>query len=371
MAKTAEVIIIGGGVIGCSVAYHLALAGVKDVLVLERGTVGGEASGAAAGMLAPQCEASGPGPFLDFCLAGRSYYERLSQELRELTGLDVEYLQWGTLYLLDEEGDPAAEGRLRWQRELGLHVERLSVEEVFALEPGITKGVGGALYFPDDHHVNNVELVKALAQAACFKGARILEGQSVTGFVLDGDRVAGVKVLGGMFLGEKIVCSAGSWCGPLGAELGRRVPVEPARGQIVSVECSVPSLRHVVWGKGVYLVPRLDSRLLVGSTVEHVGFDKRVTMGGVRQLVQAALEILPPLIEGTFERAWAGLRPRSKDGLPLIGPLQGLEGMYLATGHFRNGILLGPLTGRLVAELILGRTPSFPIEAFSPARFGL
>ena len=143
MAKTADIVIIGAGVVGCSVAYHLARMGVKGILVLDRGQIGGEASGAAAGMLAPQCEATGPGPFLDLCLAARRYYERLEPELKDLTRIDIEYLDWGILYLLDEEGDEAAEGRYRWQRELGLNVERLTREEVWKLEPGLTKEIGG------------------------------------------------------------------------------------------------------------------------------------------------------------------------------------------------------------------------------------
>ena len=191
MAKTADVIVVGAGVVGCSVAYHLAQKGVKRVLVLDRGAVGGEASGAAAGMLAPQCEAAGPGPFLDFCLAARQHYEGLAPELKDLTRIDIEYLRWGILYLLDQEGDEAAEGRYRWQKELGLDVERLTADEVGRLEPGLTKEIAGALFFPGDHHVNNTELTRALAQAGRTLGVQIVEGSPVTGFVYEADRVAG------------------------------------------------------------------------------------------------------------------------------------------------------------------------------------
>lgn len=371
MAKTADIIIVGAGVVGCSVAYHLARMGVKGILVLDRGEIGGEASGAAAGMLAPQCEAGGPGPFLDFCLAARRYYERLAPELKELTRIDIEYLDWGILYLLDEEGDEAAEGRYRWQRGLGLTVERLTPEEVSKLEPGLTQEVGGALFFPDDHHVNNAELIRALAQAARSLGVRIVGGCPVTGFLYEGDKVAGIRAPDEIYTAAHVVLCTGAWSGQLGVLLGRRIPVEPARGQILYVELSEPPLRHPVWGKGGYLVPRLSGGLIVGSTVEYVGFEKSVTLDGIRRLSELALALLPGLAEQPFMRAWAGLRPHARDGLPLIGPLEGLDRLYIATGHFRNGILLGPLTGRLVSESILGEQPSFPLEAFSPKRLGL
>lgn len=371
MAKTADVIIVGAGVVGCSVAYHLARMGVKGILVLDRGQIGGEASGAAAGMLAPQCEAASPGPFLDLCLAARRYYERLEPELKELTRIDIEYLGWGILYLLDEEGDEAAEGRYRWQRELGLAVERLTPEEVSKLEPGLTKEIGGALFFPGDHHVNNTELIRALAQAARSLGVRIVEACPVTGFLYEGDKVAGIRTPDEIYTTAHIVLCSGAWSGQLGALLGRRIPVEPARGQILYAELPELPLRHPVWGKGGYLVPRLNGGLIVGSTVEYVGFEKSVTLEGIRRLSELTLSLLPGLAPQPFTRAWAGLRPHSKDGLPLIGPLTDLEGLSIATGHFRNGILLGPLTGRLVSESILGEQTSFPLEAFSPKRFGL
>src|SRR3990172_13213448 len=240
MAKTADVIIVGAGIVGCSVAYHLARRGGKGGPAPDRGTVGCEASGAAAGMLAPQCEAGGPGPFLDFCLAARRYYERLAPELKESTRIDIEYLDWGILHLLDEKGDEAAEGRYRWQRELGLTVERLTPEEVFKLEPGLTKEGGGALFFPDDHHVNNAELICALAQAARSHGVRIVEGCTVSGFLYEGDKVAGIRTPDEIYTAAHIVLCTGAWSGQLGALLGRRIPVEPARGQILYADLPEP-----------------------------------------------------------------------------------------------------------------------------------
>ena len=371
MARTADVLVVGAGIVGCSVAYHLARMGPMGVIVLDQGFVGGEASGAAAGMLAPQCEAAGPGPFLDLCLAARRYYEQLKPELEDLTRIDIEYLQWGILHLIDEEGDEGAEGRYRWQRALGLSVERLTPDEVRELEPGLTKETGGALLFPGDHHVNNAELVRALAGAAQILGVRMLEGSPVVGFIYDGHRVVGVRTPDAIYTARHVVLCTGAWSGRLGSLLGRRIPVEPARGQILYAELAEPAVRHPVWGKAGYVVPRLNGGLIVGSTVEYAGFEKTVTLDGIRRLSELALALVPGLTEQPFTRAWAGLRPHAKDGLPLIGPLEGLDGLYIATGHFRNGILLGPLTGRLVAEMIVGEPLSFSIDAFSPRRFGL
>lgn len=371
MARNAEVIVVGAGIVGSSVAYHLAQKGVKRVVVLDRGGIGGEASGAAAGMLAPQCEAAGPGPFLDFCLAARRYYEQLAPDLKDLTRIDIEYLQWGILYLLDEEGDEAAEGRFRWQTELGLDVERLTPDEVGKLEPGLTKEIGGALFFPGDHHVNNSELTRAMAEAARALGVLIVEGSPVTGFVYEGDRVAGVRTHQEIYTAAHVVLCTGAWSGQLGAPLARRIPVEPARGQMLCATLPEPPLRHAVWGKGGYLVPRLNGELIVGSTVEYVGFEKTVTLDGIRHLSELTVALLPGLAQQPLTRLWAGFRPHAKDGLPIIGPLAGLDGLSIATGHFRNGILLGPLTGRLVAERILDEPVSFSLDAFSPRRFGL
>jgi glycine oxidase len=240
VAETADVVIVGAGVVGCSVAYYLAQKGVKRVIVLDRGEVGGEASTAAAGMLAPQCEAAGPGPFLDFCLAARQHYEHLAPALKDLTGLDIEYLSWGILYLLDEAGDEAAEGRYRWQKELGLDVERLTSKEVGKLEPGLTKEIGGALFFPGDHHVNNIELIRALAHAARALGVRIFPGTPAAGFLYEGDRVAGVKTPQEIYTAGTVVLCTGAWSGQVGALLGRRIPVEPARGQILYASSRTP-----------------------------------------------------------------------------------------------------------------------------------
>mgnify|MGYP000210772323 FL=1 len=369
MARTADVVIVGGGVIGCACAYYLSGAGLRRVVVLERGEVGGEASGASAGMLVPQSEASGPGPFLDLGLFSRSLFPRLRDELRDRAGVDIEYLPWGTLLLFEEGEEEAARGRQSWQQALGLRAEVLSREEVLRLEPALRTNLGGALFLPDDHHVNNVELVRALATAARYQGATVLEHSPALALVVEGDRVIGVKTVDGPFLCGTVVLANGCWAPELTRPLGRPLPVQPARGQIVYTELPHLLLHHIVWGKGGYLVPRLNGGILAGSTVEFVGMDKRVTLEVVAQLSAMATETIPALRNAPFVRAWAGLRPHSPDDLPLVGPLPGVEGLLVAAGHFRNGILFAPLTGLLIKEMVLGERPSVDPSPLSPARF--
>ncbi|MDR5694187.1 MAG: glycine oxidase ThiO [Armatimonadota bacterium] len=369
MARTADAVIVGGGVIGCVCAYHLVCAGVRRVVVLERGEVGGEASGASAGMLVPQSEASGPGPFLDLGLFSRSLFPRLRDELRERAGVDIEYLPWGTLLIFEEGEEEAALGRQSWQKSLGLRAEVLPREEVLRLEPALRGDIGGALFLPDDHHLNNVELVRALATAARSLGATILEHTPALELLVEGDRVIGVRTPEDSFLCGTVILANGCWTPELTRPLGRPLPVQPARGQIVYTELPHFLLHHVVWGKGGYLVPRLNGGILAGSTVEFVGMDKRVTLEAVSQLSAMAFETIPALRSAPLIRAWAGLRPHSPDDLPLIGPLPGVEGLVVATGHFRNGILFAPLTGILVKEMVLGEPPSVDPSPLSPGRF--
>lgn len=370
MARAADVLIVGGGVVGLATAYALARAGVPRVLLLERGGLGREASRAAAGILAPQAEAAGPGPFLTFALAGRARYDTLAPELRERTGIDIEHRPAGTLYLGDV-ADEAARGRAAWQRALGLRVEEVSGGALRQLEPGLSEAIRGALFFPDEGTARPCALVEALAAAARDQGVGIREGVEALDFVLDGDRLLGVRTPEEIILAETLVACAGAWSGQLLARLGRRLPMEPIRGQMVRARLDRPPLERVAWGPLGYVVPRLSGEVLVGSTVEPAGFDSRPTVDGVRALTAAGVAMVPGLADAEFDQAWAGLRPRLADGLPAIGRLTDIPNLILATGHYRNGILLGPLTGELVADLILGKPLSIDLEPFSPRRFGL
>ena len=364
-----DVVVVGGGVIGCSIARELARAGARTTVV-ERDEPGAHASWAAAGMLSPQAECSRPGPFLDLLREARSLFPALARELREETGIDVGYREVGTLLVaLTGEDEREIEARCAWQAGSGLPVERLDGAEARRLEPALSPAVRWALRFPDDHQVENRQLARALWHSAARAGAAFRTGQEAVALLARGGRVEGVQLAGGERVpADRVVLAAGAWAGRL-AGLPRSLPVAPVHGQILAVHTSPPLLEHVVDSPRCYLVPRLDGRLLVGATVEETGFRKAVTPEGMLELLSGALEIAPSLARVPIVESWSGLRPGTPDDLPILGPDPGLEGLIYATGHFRNGILLAPLTGRLVSRLALGGSPSADLHAFRPDRF--
>ncbi len=321
-------------------------------------------------MLTPQAEAEGLGPFLDLCLAARKRYRTLAAELRDETGEDIEYCPWGLLYLMDPAEQEAARGRAAWQRRAGLRVEEVSRQALRGLEPALSPAIHGALLFPDEAHVRPCAVIRALAAGARQRGVQVLENVDAVDFILGQDRLRGVRTGGGeTILADVLVACAGPWTARLLDLLGRRLPVEPIRGQIVRCRFARPPLTHLVWGPLGYLVPRLNGEVLVGATMERAGFDATPTLEGVATLCEAARRMAPGLMAAPFDRAWAGLRPRLPDGLPAIGRFPDIPNLYVAAGHYRNGILLGPLTGELVADLVLEKRPSVPLDPFSPGRF--
>jgi glycine oxidase len=369
MARGTEVLIIGGGIIGVACAQALIRAGIRRVVLIERGELGRQASRAAAGMLAPQAEAESPGPFLDLCLAARARYRTLGAELRDATGEDIEYCPWGLLYLVDPAEHEAARGRAAWQRKAGLRVEEVSGQALRGLEPALSPDIQGALFFPDEAHVRPCAVLRALAADARQRGAQLLENVEVVDFILAEDRLRGVRAGGETILADVVVACAGPWTGRLLDLLGHRLPVEPVRGQIVRGRFARPPLTHLVWGPLGYLVPRLNGEVLIGATMERAGFDATPTLDGVAGLCEAARSMAPSFMAAPFDKAWAGLRPRLPDGLPAIGRFPDIPNLYVAAGHYRNGILLGPLTGELVADLVLEKRPSVSLDPFSPGRF--
>lgn len=368
MARTADLVVVGGGVVGCTVAYELAKAGLAVTLV-ERGTPGCEASSAGAGMLAPQAESSAPSPLLTLALASKALYADLALELRERTGLDIEYETGGNLHCFLDEGDEAVgRGACAWQREAGLKAELLGRGEALALEPDLSPEVRGALFLPEDHWVNNPRLVTALANAAALERVNFQTGE-VTAILRSGDRVAGVRVGDETIRAAGVVLAAGAWSGQLAATAGVTLPVQPVRGQLVCLEAIPRRHHHLLQIKDHYLVPRASGEILVGASVEWVGFAKQVTAEQIRAFLDAAIRLVPALGRVPIKATWAGFRPWAPDERPIIGPWPGLEGLVVATGHFRNGILLAPITARLVRELVVDGKPSLDLTPFLPDRF--
>jgi glycine oxidase len=362
MLETADVVIVGGGIIGCSIAYHLARAKVRTV-VIDSGQPGREASSAAGGFLAVASGSQLRGPTFELKRASLALYEPLVQGLKEQTGIDSEYLKYGLLKLVrNNEEDEQLRALYNLRREQGLAAEWLSAEDVWKLEPELTRELRGAVFFPDDPHLNNPRLTQALAVGAQKLGVEFITGRAVTGVKKEGSRVVSVSAEGEEIKGEKVVIAAGGWSGKVGKLFALDIPVEPAKGQILT--CRADFLHHLISWNDYVLVPRLNGEVLIGSTVEFVGFDKEVTLETVRNFLDRTAEVIPALVKRPLGRTWAGLRPYSATGRPILGPAPELDNVILATGHFRDGILLAPITGKLIAELITSGTPSLSLEPF-------
>ncbi|HKF42538.1 MAG TPA: glycine oxidase ThiO [Thermoanaerobaculia bacterium] len=358
----ADVAIVGGGVIGCALARELAGRGAA-VTVIERGQPGGEASGAAAGLLAPQAENLEPGPLLDLALESRDLYPRWVGELAEETRMDVGYRRCGILRcaLSGERGPFEA---FEWQRRAGLRVEPCGSAEIASRSGGAVSGeIREGLFFPDEGYVNNRLLTRALRLSGERRGVVFLSETRALRVLEAGGRCAGVETDRGAVEADKVVNAAGAWAG---FDPEFPVPVEPVRGQIVEIESPVP-LSTVLESSDVYMVPRGGS-LLLGSTAERAGFDKSVTAGAVERLLAAAERLVPSAAKAAFRGAWAGLRPGTPDGLPVLGR-ERLPGLFAAAGHFRNGILLAPVTSIVMADVLSG-VASRDLSAFSGLRFG-
>ncbi len=370
--ETADVVIVGAGVIGCALARELASARLQ-VAVVERERPGAGASGAAGGILSPQAEADGPSPLLDFGLESRSMFPGLVEELRDETGIEVPYRASGTLYVaLDREEEEQLETRYAWQTEAGLPVERFSGGRVSSLEPALSPGVRLALRFPYDHQIDNVTLTSALAASAEERGVRFITGLEVRSVLSAAGAVTGVAAGAERIEAPRVVICAGAWSSLI-ENGGMPIPSMPVRGQMVALESDEVRLDRVIYRDHAYLVPRLDGRILAGSTMELAGFDPRATVGGVRFLLDQAQTIVPALAEGKIAGIWTGFRPGTPDGLPILGPAgpRWPDGLWFATGHLRNGILLAPLTARLIAEAIVSGRTSLPLDPFLASRFAV
>jgi len=363
-----DVLIIGGGIMGTSAAWELARHGAK-CLVLERSVPGAEASSAAAGILGAQAEAHAPGPMTDLCLASRARYAKFAATLSKETRIDVGYRECGVLRVAF--GRAAASKlteEVAWQSKRPLAVQRLAARELAALEPGLSGKLTGGVRFAADSRVEPRALLRALHVAAVAAGVRFQSGAFVRRVALEGNRAVGVVLDDGKELrAPNVVVAAGSWTSlidGLGLPAGR---VIPARGQIVELELPTPPLSHVVFGPGAYLVPRDDGRVLVGSTLEFVGYEREVTAGAVRDLLVHATALVPSLERASVRATWSNFRPYTKDHLPLLGRTP-IGGLFLSTGHYRNGILLAPISAEIVRAAVLGQRPPVALAAFSPER---
>jgi len=375
-----DAVVVGGGVIGLGIAWRAALAGMAVTVVDE--APGRGASWAAAGMLAPVTEVHyGERPLLSLNLAAAARWPAFAAEVEEASGLPVGYRPGGTLAVARDADDNAAlEDLYQFQLRCGLEVERLRSRECRQLEPGLAPSIRGGILAAGDHQVDNRALVEALLVACQRAGVRMVRGR-VAELTVEADRVTGVLLAGGgpdpsradgeTLAAGVVVLAAGCWSGGLrGLAAEALPPVRPVKGQLLYLRgrADQPLCSRNVRGLEVYVVPRTDGRVVVGATIEEQGFDTTVTAGAVADLLRAALELLPDVAELELAETVVGLRPGSPDNAPMLGPA-GPDGLVVATGHYRNGILLTPVTADAIAELLAtGRAPEM-IAPFAPGRF--
>ena len=367
--QVSDFVVVGGGIIGLSVAWSLVKEGAS-VTVLEAGQLGGQATGAAAGMLAPLAEAKEPGPFLTLGLESLQRYPAFVSELHEETEIDAELIGPGMLRVAMNDVDAYQLSQdWEWQQGIGLQSDCLSAKEVRLLEPSLGTEVRLAVRSPDERNVEPRRLLRALALACTRRGVQIVEGAPVTGFERHGSKVTSAVTPAQKYGCGSVVVAGGAWSGILGAHLNILLPVSPIRGQILSLTCLPPPIRHTIYGVAGYLVPKADGRIIVGATEDEAGFNARPDAAGIGYLLNMAGNLVPALGHAAFDSAWAGLRPASRDDMPILGRLPGLLNAYAACGHYRNGVLLTPITGEVMAHEMLDGKPHPLTASFRPERF--
>jgi glycine oxidase len=370
-----DVVVVGGGIIGGSTAFELARHGARVVL-LDRQQPGLEASWAAAGMLAPTPETEDSIALLPLGRTSLSLYPSYVATVEEIAGQKVGLRQEATIHaFFGPEADRELSTLVGLSRGLGLAAEAVSVDEARRHEPSLNPELRAAAVLPEEGRVNNRALTEAVLCAAARQGAEIRAGREVTYVLLEGSRSVGVVASGEKIPASAVVVSAGCYSGRM-ETVERYAPTRPARGQMVALypareagaRAGDRAVRHVLRSTRGYLVPRETGQVIAGSTIEYAGFEKRVTPMGLQHILQAALELVPDLEKAAIVETWSGLRPDTPDHLPILGPTD-IAGLFMATGHYRNGILLAPITAKLIREWILEGKASLPVEQFSPLRF--
>lgn len=367
LAKT-DTLIIGGGVIGCAIAYELAKAGQKP-LVIEKDTLGSQATCAGAGMLGAQVEMHSPGPMFELGLASRALFPQWQQELSEISGIDIELQTPGIFRVAVDEADRRSLlERQKWQQEHGQRAIWMEDDELRRELGDLVSPTFGALYLPDDHQVRNPQLLLALSASAKRLGANFLENTAMIGFLTENGAVVGVKTINGSIYADRVIVAAGAWSGLLASQLGLEVPIFPVKGQSFFLDTYAPPSPYTIFTHGCYILPKRNGQIYVGATEEESGFDRRPNLGSLASLSSRATTLMPTLGALSFSRPISGLRPGSQDGLPFLGAVPNVQGLYLASGHFRNGVLLSAITSKVMSDLIMTGKPSLDLTPFSVIR---
>jgi glycine oxidase len=362
--KPNDVVVVGGGVIGLSIAYCLSREGV-GVTVLDKGGLGQGASWAGAGMIPPHVERLKTNPTIELRSWSAILYPEWSQSLLAETGIDNGYRRTGGVdvgFDLSEDNELKTSAG-RWRNEKIVY-ERIEPRDFDRVEPALNPKLRVAYFLPDRAQIRNPRHLKALIVALEGRGVDLRPGSAVVGFVSSGGRISGVKLESATIPCGTVILSAGAWTSGLLSEMGLAVPTPPLKGQIVLLRSARPLLRRVVEHGKNYLVPRDDGRILVGATEEDAGFDTRTTAEGFRDLLLEAHRLCPILAEAEVERSWAGLRPGSIDSKPYLGHAPGFANLIVATGHKRAGLQLAPASAEVIADLALGRTPRVDLNPY-------
>ena len=363
MAKQQRVVVVGGGVIGLLTAFNLATQG-QAVVLLERSGLGQESSWAGGGIVSPLYPWRYSPAVTALAHWSQDFYPQLAERLFADTGIDPQVHTTG-LYWLDLEDEADA---LAWAAREGRPLSKVAVSAVHDAVPVLGGGYSQAIYMANVANVRNPRLIKSLKAALlALPGVTVHEQCEVDGFVLDGDSVVGVNTPTGPVLGDQVVLAAGAWSGELLGKLGLSLPVEPVKGQMILYKCASDFLSSMVLAKGRYAIPRRDGHILIGSTLEHEGFDKTPTESALESLKASAVELIPALADAEVVGHWAGLRPGSPEGIPYIGQFPGFKGLWLNCGHYRNGLVLAPASCQLFADLLLERTPIIDPAPYAPA----
>ncbi len=368
---TFDVAIIGGGLIGSAAAFELAGRNLR-VIVLDRQQPGRESSWAAAGMLAPGPDSPashGSTKLVPLANESLRLYPQFVAAIEEVSGKHAGFAREGTLEIFHGASSEAARDNfVAEHRRLGLSAEPIRLESALKMEPSLNGAAGAAAWLPDEATIDPRALMDAVLSAAANRGAQIRADCAATSLLMEGGRCAGVVAGSQRISAGHVVITAGCFSGAMEDGIARHAPTRPVRGQMISLRHRDVKLTRVLRSANGYLVPRLDGRILAGSTLEDAGFEKSVTPAGLQKILSAALELAPALANAETLDTWAGLRPGTPDDLPILGPTD-TEGLIVATGHYRNGVLLAPITAKLVREWITDGKVSADVEAFSPLRF--
>ena len=365
--KKFDVAIAGAGLIGSAIAMELGRAGLR-VGLFDKQEPGREASWASAGILSPAPENPGMIVMVPLGIASMELYRDFVANVEEITGRDTGYRRTGTLEaFFSRNAREELSTVVALHHGLGLKAEAISADDAREMEPALSEEMEAAVFRPEEGSVDNRALTAAVVGAAKRSGAEIFAGVAVRGIRREGARCTGLVIDNEVVEAQFTVIAAGSFSAEIEGA-GAYAPVTPAKGQILALRPSDAKIERVLWSENIYLVPRKDGRVIAGATIERVGFDKSLTAGGLQKLLAGAIELAPCLASARIEEIWAGLRPDSPDHLPIIGPT-GIAGLVIATGHFRSGIVLAPITARLICEWVTKQSVSTDWERFSPMRF--